>query len=523
MTQDNCSKNMIKKYLGLMKNFLERRLICLLIFIFGFIIYLQLMTQQLVNTYDGLWEFTYHSAGKWELSLGRWFWLYLDKIRFGFSNDPWTSVITIFLFTAGMILIADIFALDKKISFLSGALFISSTAVCVSLSYRYMSPVFGFAFFSSILAAWIIIKSEGAILSVAVGGFVIALSMGSYQSCIGCTCLVIAGVLLWKIYCTDISWKQIGLYVGKSISTLLSGGIFYVLLLKAHLYIFNTNLSSYNGANTYSLWNTIKKLPVTIKNTYIMFSIYFFKDQYKTNMFQGNKIYWFLFVLAGIFLFMGFIHIWGKSPLRAICYIFIILLLPVLTNAVVLIATDVGISIQMTVPLALFISILICIISKIEFHFPFLVKTLGGLAILITLWGNIYQVQVDQNAMYEGKTASSFMAQEIVHDLSREECLNSDLRYCIIGIPAGNKLFYVSETYGLSNNYARVGAGWTDAESTMKSWRGIFHNFCGINLNIWSSESCKDEVEEANIENMPVYPEYGYIKQVGDVIVIKVN
>ncbi len=65
----------------------------------------------------------------------------------------------------------------------------------------------------------------------------------------------------------------------------------------------------------------------------------------------------------------------------------------------------------------------------------------GGLAIAIVLWGNIYQVQIDQNAMYEGKTAAGTMAEEILHELAKEECLDPDLRYCLIGIPAGNRLF----------------------------------------------------------------------------------
>ncbi len=492
--------------------------------VFGLLIYSQLMTQHLVNTYDGLWEYTYHSAGKWELSLGRWFWLYLDKIRFGVSNDPWTSVLTLLLFSAGMLLTVDIFCLkDKKITFLTSALFMSSTAVCVSLAYRYMSPIFGFAFFTSVLAAWFIIKSESIIMPVLAGAFTIALSMGSYQAYIGCTCLIIAGNLVWRLYCTDISCKQIGLYIGKSIATLLSGGIIYILLLKVHLYIFNTALSTYNGAQSYSFWNTIKKLPETIKYSYIMFEMYFFKDLYKTNMFQQYKIYWILFAIYAVLLLVGFLHIWKRSPLRAGFYILVILVLPVMTNAVMLIATDVGISIQMTAPLALFIPILLCIVHKMEFRFPVLVKTLGGIAVLMALWGNIYQIQLDQNAMYEGKTAASAMAQEIVHDLAREECLSPDLRYCIIGIPAGNRLFYVSEAYGLSNNYAMVGVGWTDSDSSMKSWRGIFHHFCGINLNIWPSGACQTEIEEADLANMPVYPEYGYIQQVGDVVVIKTN
>lgn len=484
------------------------------------------MSQQLVNAYDGLWEYTYHFAGKWELSLGRWFWLYLDKIRFGVNNDPWTSILAILLFSIGMYVISDIFCLeDKKVSFLFSALFISSTAVCVSLSYRFMSPVFGFSFLLSVLAVWVIFKSNKVILPVLLGSFMVALSMGAYQAYLGCTCLVIAGYLLWQLYCTDVPWRQLGLYVGKSVAMLSMGGILYVLALKIHLKIFQTSLSSYNGADTYSLWNTLKKFPMTVKNAYSIFIMYFFRDLYKTNVLQNYKIYLILFVLTGGIFAIGFIQIWKKSRIRAICFLALTLLLPVAANAVMLVATDTGMSIQMTAPLTLIIPVLVCIAGKVvcRIKMSFLAQLAGGLVILIVLWGNIYQVQIDQNAMYEGKTAAGTMAEEILHELAQEECLDPDLRYCFIGIPAGNRLFYVSDAYARANNYALVGVGWTDPDSSMKSWRGIFHHFCGVNLNIWPANSCADELAAADIASMSVYPKPGYIRQVGDVVVIKVN
>lgn len=90
------NNNFMQLWEGILK-LINKYSTCTLVCIFGSVLYSQLMTHQLVNAYDGLWEYTYHSAGKWELSLGRWFWLYLDKIRFGINNDPWTSILTNFV------------------------------------------------------------------------------------------------------------------------------------------------------------------------------------------------------------------------------------------------------------------------------------------------------------------------------------------------------------------------------------------------------------------------------------------
>lgn len=508
-------KDRVKKYIP-----------CGLIFLCGLALYSQLMSQQLVNSYDGLWEYTYHSAGKWELSLGRWFWLYLDKLRFGMNNDPWTSILSILLFSAGMYVIADIFSLkNKAVSFLVAVLFISSTAVCVSLSYRFMSPVFGAAFLLSTLAAWVTLKSEKIVLPVLLGSFMLALSMGAYQSYLGCTCVIIAGYLLWQLYNTDVSWKQLGITLGKSAAMLLVGAVFYILLLQIHLKIFHTALSGYNGANTYSIWNTVQKLPLTIKNAYSIFYMYFFKQLYKTNMFQSYQIYLLVFAVVGAIFLIGFVWIWKKSRIRALCFLTLVLLLPVACNAVALVATDVGISIQMTAPLALLVPVLVCVASQIKGSLRVIVPVqLAALAVvLLILWGNIYQIQIDQNAMYEGRTAATAMAENILHELADQDCLDQNLQYCFVGIPAGNGLFHVSDAYALANTYALVGVGWTDPESARKTWEGIFYHFCGVDLNVSSISSCANEIAEADLESMPAYPRPGYVKRVGNVVVVKVN
>lgn len=98
-------------------------------------------------------------------------------------------------------------------------------------------------------------------------------------------------------------------------------------------------------------------MPVTIKNAYSIFFMYFFKDLYRTNMLQSYRIYLVLFILAGVIIAIGFMHIWRKNRIRAICFLALTILAPVAANAVVLIATDTGVAIQMTAPLALTIPV----------------------------------------------------------------------------------------------------------------------------------------------------------------------
>ena len=50
--------------------------------------YIVFITQQLTNTYDGLWIKHIYAAGKVELSVGRWLLPYLDRLHLRMQIEP---------------------------------------------------------------------------------------------------------------------------------------------------------------------------------------------------------------------------------------------------------------------------------------------------------------------------------------------------------------------------------------------------------------------------------------------------
>ncbi len=77
--------------------------------LFSAVIYSTFMTQQLTNTYDGMWHQTYFISGNWEASLGRWLLPVIDILHLGLHLDPMTSLLTLSTFVIGFILILDLF------------------------------------------------------------------------------------------------------------------------------------------------------------------------------------------------------------------------------------------------------------------------------------------------------------------------------------------------------------------------------------------------------------------------------
>ena len=76
---------------------------------------------------------------------------------------------------------------------------------------------------------------------------------------------------------------------------------------------------------------------------------------------------------------------------------------------------------------------------------------------VIFLYSQILQTQVDQKTMAETKTSSMNVVAEIHERLGAENLLSEELRYCFIGVPAGNPMYYRSETFWKANGYAYIG------------------------------------------------------------------
>ena len=84
--------------------------------IYAVVLYSLMMTQQLTNTYDGLWHQNYRQPNSHELSLGRWCLLFLDKMCMGLHADPVISLAALALFAFGFILVIDLFDIHNKLA-----------------------------------------------------------------------------------------------------------------------------------------------------------------------------------------------------------------------------------------------------------------------------------------------------------------------------------------------------------------------------------------------------------------------
>lgn len=359
-------------------------------------------------------------------------------------------------------------------------------------------------------------------LGGAAGSVCICLSLGAYQAFIGCICLTLIG---WIIMKAKEGTENIFRLLAKGIAVILLGGIEYLVMWNLHLWVFHVGKSSYAGADTYSILNTFIKLPTRLAGVLQWFVLYYKGIVCKTLYFGGETLYMLFFILVTVFLAVDIWRVYRLKKVNGIVYLLLVLVLPLAVGAVLIVATETYLSEQMTGAYALIISMLLLILSASEKR-RIVLKVLNVAVSLVAafiLYASILQIQVDQKTMSETKVSSMNLVLEIHQRLGAEDLLSEDLRYCFIGVPANNPMYYRSETFWMANGYTYIGGGWPDSASITKSWKGLIKGICQINMNICPAYEYDTLCQNEEVANMPVFPAQGSIIRIGDIVVIKVS
>lgn len=500
-----------------------------ILFLTGIVVYFPILCQGLNNTYDGLWQPTYMTAGGWEISLGRWLWPYWDRLHFGIQSGHINTMFTIVAFALGLTLAkACMSRSNSLISVLAGCLFMANTVVCISLSYPSMSGVFGMAFLLSVAAAYAIIKIENNGIAIGAGVICLTASIGMYQAYICVFCLIALVAFFQKL--EKDSLIEIGSYVFRVGICAVAGVALYVLILKAHIILLDVSISDYKGAAGISLGNSLANLKQSIARTYELFSVYFWGSEYRHSIWQMNRLFFgVVFAALGAALF---VH-WGNKLKerqygRVLAQAAIVLALPIACLMILLAATEANLSMQMMGGLAMLLPVCawtVDVLWQASTSKPRWIIASATVLTALALYGSVYMAAVDQEAMKEGIGATKMMANQIVQDLNRGEYMSQSQENTVmlLGRPSANATFKKGNFFEKANQYARVGRFWTKEDCMRRAWAGVFNKYVPINIKMCSQEQYLSLFETDEVQKMPSYPNEGYIRQIGDVVVVKVS
>lgn len=491
---------------------------------FSVILYSMMNTQQLTNTFDGLWHQNYLHAGNGELASGRWLLRYVDKLSMGLHADPVISIGALVLFILALLLVLDLFQLTGRLAgFLSVTLLSASVAVCATLSYRYTSLGYGLSFFLAVFGVYALFRLRHPAAAILLSGLSLGLSLACYQANLGVYCVVAVYYLIFLCSGRKDLLEDRGLLrqaILRAAGALAFGAVFYLLSLRLALGFHHVSLSSYNGIGGLSPLGLLTGLPKGAANAYRYAFRFFFGSTLKINRLREYGIFPVFFGLGTLLLgFLG-LNAWKKNPVRALGLLLLAGAIPLAANAYMLLVGD-KLELQMTLGLSMILPLtavlaFACLDSR-------RIKSLCVLLCLLLIYGSSMQVYFDQEAMYEGRNACETMAAQILDDLKEQDLLSADQEYLFVGVPAKNEFFSVSTAYSCANAYAQMGNFWVAGSCCQLSYGGLIRNRMGFRLPM-SNKLYEALADHPVISAAPCFPRAGYITALDEhTVLIKVS
>ena len=490
----------------------------LITWIISALCYLPFIAKGLTNSVDGLWASTYYQAGNIELGSGRWALLFLDKARLGYGAEPFSTLLALLFLSMAAYISISMFMDMRKSYYVYAMLITCCTSTCCILAYRFTSANYCLGVLLSVLSVYFVLKESDEkrdkIRNIVIAIAILVLSTGIYQVGLGVFAVLVILNMMKLIYnedndnCVGVLKISAVVFV---ISCILYKIAWTVCMMARHI-----SASSYNGADSVSVFSMVLGIPNALSVIYTGWSSYF-------SFTQGNYVLapiraLIAFALSVILLVSGIKKL-SKQPKNVAIYILLWLLIPVGANIAIILAPSMKtIMMQMTVPMAMVLPLVMCFIDEIGIIRKCAIPTIGA----ILLYGNIFAVGADIDAMSQGSTTSNMIMNNIAVTLNQEHMLSDDYKYAFFGNISANELFKKNELYDMASPYAKFGTMQTKPDMVHKSYIGLLDDI-GLDLEIVDNEKYLELYDSGILDDMPAYPEEGSIIEKDGVVIVKVS
>ncbi|MBQ7147320.1 MAG: glucosyltransferase domain-containing protein [Pseudobutyrivibrio sp.] len=480
--------------------------------------YLPMIANGVTNSADGLWITSYHQAGSWEISTGRWAWPILDKLRMGYAADPFNSFLALLLITTAAWLTIQVFSDLTKKHYMYVLLITVSTTTCCYLSYRFQSPSFGMATLLPIIAVFLISNKsftgkESWIVNSLIVLFLV-LTLALYQANLGIFCVLVVFLFMKYILEDDLHYGF--KFITRAILISLVSCVLYKTLWEVCLKLRNIEASDYNGADS-SFITILKNIPVGIKHAYVNLMSRRFLFDGSNYIYKPIRLLIYTFIF-GLLIYIATTKLKGNFKAK-LWYFIALLLIPLAANICFILTPSVQfISMQMTAPILFSGITAICFIE----NYALKLKKLITFSIALLLYGNIYCVGTDEDAMIQGHRSMEAVTAQVVSTLDKMDAISTDKKYVFIGSPCKNELFRKNELWDKASPYAQTGDIWPNLSCTVYTYNGLLDHI-GIQLNMADSETYERYMRSNEFKNMPCYPDKGSIVVHEDEVVVKIS
>lgn len=354
------------------------------------------------------------------------------------------------------------------------------------------------------------------------------LSIAIYQTYVGAIvtlCILKAMTEVFKGKDYKEIFKNIGI---AALSTIIGLGLYWGGEQIA-LNIYGVKLSNYHGASDIGLMNTIKNLPISLRNMYGYFMDFFIGGAIVNNPNMSRNIFYkILFVAEGLTMAYVLLTRKAENKKRKIIDIILIcvlsVILPMGINFVLLIAPETHCDPIVATPTILIIPFFMIILENLEVNKAVLLRWLC----IIMCFVIAVTYYLAANSTYTGirmKYNQAYtMTVRIVDRIENCEGYEPGKKWLFGGILDSGNTPVVSEIYFLTLG------GFTDGpifhgnyQGMIATWRKFLQTYAGIQPDFCSPEEYFEICGTQYFKDMPVFPAQGSVAEINGVMVVKLT
>lgn len=506
--------NVSEKIIERIKNFIGKNGITafLATFVCGLLTHMTMLTSDIPN-HDGLASM-YSDQNM--LVSGRWFLKYACGIS-SYFTIPWLiGVLSLIYLAIAAIFLCKILEADNPIAvmLISGVL-VTFPAIASTFSYAFTMDGYMLGVLLAILSVYLADKGRMGFLW---GGACLALSMAIYQAYLPVAMLLCLYLCLIRLGSDDkllvkIKYSLRFIYMGV-IAVALYYGILKLLLL-----VTGASLGSYQIATTQAVGFASK-----LKSIYIDFAAFAIKGNILfSNPFAMIAMIVLTVATAFSLAYRAIKRKWYKSVWFYVCLSLCVVLVPLLTNVILIITPNATYHLLMRYQWAIIVIMMIAFVNDVFVEYSDIklldIVSFGAVVASIVI---IFSYSVSDNIAYSNlqkkyeKTYAYCL--RLADRIEQTEGYYQGIPIYMIGV-VGDDNFPVTDITEKVTGHM-VGMNGDYLLYTGKNYEAFYKHYMGISFNFLDPSEA-DFYEESWYVEMPSFPEAGSVKVVDGVLCIK--
>lgn len=524
--------NLIDKILKLKdtKEFKEKRNLFLVAIIASMIVHFQLYALEVTGP-DTLLNNMYHQANIWEVMLFRYGLCLMQFVKGNIVSPILATLLSSIFLGITVILVIDLFRIKNKyLKYITTILFVVAPNISATLTFFYCSDAYILGMLLATLAVYIMRKFENRKWPIYLGGFLIALSMGMYETYLSVTMvLCVATLLIDALEKKDK--KQIFINLLKYVLMGTIGVILFYAISHIILLITKLPASNYSGASSIGIASIVSNLSKLLPEAYQSFFNYYLNDKMIPNTIWLTNIYY-IIIFSISLISIVYIVIKDKvykKPTNVALILILIAIAPICFGVIEIAVPDVDIHILMACSMIYIFPIFFKILEmlpkdKISRVFKYIVTICS----LLIAWNYIWQDNASYISIQTMQNQAVNTANRLVTHIEELDEYTPDMPVLLLGGLENNQYLSRDNTSIEAEKVFDRSWGFISEKSTiwwgnLDSWNKMFYEYVGANLNLVSEWESSEILKSNEFKSMKYYPEKDGIKVIDNTVVVKLS